>query len=116
MTTLQRKKEEGWMVPKILLYYQADLLMQWWNSLLQYMWEFEQLRSSQLRTDWALTVNFSPPLVSLNRYVRVLSSVWKKLLNILAPGQSPLATFLGHCMFQQAAKISRFQVWVKHNL
>lgn len=51
-----------------------------------------------------------------NRHVKILSHIWKSLQGCLAPGQSPLASFLEHPKFQKAAGCSSFQAWIEKGL
>lgn len=94
---LQRSKFEGGIAaPNITLYYQAVLLdnwAQWWNPSVKQCWEIVQLDILQVLSEWALSVKFSSALDSRNNHIKILSRLWKKLQDLLPPGQSPLYGF-----------------------
>lgn len=45
-----------------------------------------------------------------------LTRTWKKHQRHLAPGQSPLSSFLEHPKFQSAVESSNFQIWLKKGM
>lgn len=120
MCLLQQKKEEGGIaLPNITIYYQAallDNLVQWWNTKATHSWQIEQIFVEQPLSMWALSVISSSLIVTRNNHIKTLTRMWKKLQGHLAPGQSPLASFLEHPKFQSAVESTNFQMWVEKGM
>lgn len=82
----------------------------------KYYWEIEQFGIVQPLSEWALSVNFSQNLDFSNPYVKDLCKLWRKLQGTLSLGQWPLAFFIEHSKFQEAAKNLEFQLWREKNM
>lgn len=60
--------------------------------------------------EWALTVNFHPPLHTTSLFITMLCSFWKKFHLVLYPGHSSLTSFSWHPNFHEIMKHVSFSV------
>lgn len=122
MKLLHQKVIEGGIAyPPIHKYYQASrlaALMLWWKDNEMDIWVFEQYGITEPLKEWALRdPEIRSKAVKSNSTIHnAIMRNWMNCQTMLAPGQSPLASFLHHPGFAVTGMGADFHRWEKADL